>query len=53
MVADNYTTMIYFSENREKLQKRFDKTLKMYKKDSIFSLHLIPTADFKFKKPQE
>lgn len=53
LVADNYTTMIYFSENKEKLQKRFDKTLKMYKKDSIFSLHLIPTTDFKFKKPEE
>lgn len=53
LVHDNYTTMIYFSDKKEKLQKRFDKTLKKYQKDTIFSLHLIPTADFKFKKPQE
>lgn len=53
LVHDNYTTMIYFSDKKEKLQKRYDKTLKMYKKDSIFSLHLIPTTDFKFKKPEE
>lgn len=53
LVQDNYTTMIYFSDKKEKLQKRFDKTLKMYKKGNAFSLHFIPTTDFKFKKPEE
>lgn len=50
---DKYTCMTYFSDNKEKLQKRLDKTLKMYKKSKGIALQHIPSANFKFKKPEE
>lgn len=53
LAHENYTCMTYFSDNKEKLQKRLDKTLKMYKKSGNLSIHHIPLTDFKFKKPEE
>ncbi len=53
MAQDNYTCMIYFSDNKEKLQKKQDKTIKGYKKNPSLSVNLIPSANFKFKRATE
>lgn len=53
MAHDNYTCMIYFSDNKEKLQKRQTKIVKGYEKNEGLSVNHIPTSDFKFKKPEE
>lgn len=48
----NYTCMIYFNENKKKLQKEIAKVMGKYKKSKMV-LEELPSADFKFEKPQD
>ncbi len=48
----NRTCMVYFSNNRKKLDKQFTKFLSKYKKSSGQVLQLIDPEEFKFKKPE-
>lgn len=48
----DYTCMIYFSENKNKLQKEASKVKKQYEKSSM-TLQSISEADFRFTKPKE
>lgn len=49
----DYTCMIYFSENRKKLEKEVQKVTGKYKKGTGMVLQAVELADFAFKKPQE
>lgn len=49
----NYTCMIYFSENKNKLEKEASKVKGRYKKGSGMVLQAIDPEAFVFKKPQE
>lgn len=49
----NRTCMIYFSENRKKLEKEYNKILNKYKKDKTIRLNVITPEEFTFKKPEE
>lgn len=47
----NRTCMIYFSENKKKLDKELIKVVGKYKKNKSIELILIPADSFKFIKP--
>lgn len=49
----DYTCMIYFSENKKKLEKEAAKVKGKYKKSIGLLLQGIGPSAFKFKKPQE
>lgn len=49
----DYTCMIYFSENKGKLQKEAAKVKGKYKKSEGLVLQALAPADFAFTKPQE
>lgn len=49
----DYTCMIYFSENKNKLLKDANKIKAKYKKTGNIVLLPITVADFTFKKPEE
>ncbi len=49
----NRTCMIYFSENKKKLEKEYNKILNKYKKDKTIRLNIITPEEFAFKKPEE
>ncbi|AVM53792.1 hypothetical protein C3V43_13210 [Bacteroides heparinolyticus] len=49
----DYTCMIYFSENKKKLEKEAAKVKGKYKKSTGLLLQGIEPSAFKFKKPQE
>lgn len=49
----DYTCMIYFSENKNKLLKDANKIKAKYKKTGNIVLLPITAADFTFKKPEE
>lgn len=49
----DYTCMIYFSENKKKLEKEATKVKGKYKKSTGLLLQGIEPSAFKFKKPQE
>ncbi len=48
----DYTCMIYFSENRDKLLKEAGKLKKNYEKAEV-NVQTIEAASFQFKKPEE
>lgn len=48
----NRTCMIYFSENKKKLEKEKANMLSKYKKNKTMVLEKIDNKDFKFKKPE-
>lgn len=48
----NYTCMIYFDENKKKLQKEVDRVIAKYRKSRMV-LEEVPVADFKFEKPED
>lgn len=50
---ENYTCMIYFSENKNKLEKEASKLMNKYKKQGNLVLQPIKQEDFSFKKPEE
>lgn len=50
---ENYTCMIYFSENKKKLEKEASKLMSKYKKQGGLLLQPIKQEDFSFKKPEE
>ena len=52
MSQPNRTCMIYFSENKKKIDKEQAKLLGMYKKNSAISVELIPADKFRFTKPE-
>lgn len=49
----NRTCMIYFSENKNKLNKEAAKVLNKYKKNKSVALQKINSEDFNFTKPEE
>ncbi|EGF59174.1 hypothetical protein [Bacteroides fluxus] len=49
----DYTCMIYFSENKKKLEKEASKIKGKYKKGSGLVLQAVEPSAFTFKKPQE
>ena len=49
----DYTCMIYFSENKKKLEKEASKVQGKYKKESGLVLQAVEPAAFSFKKPQD
>lgn len=49
----NYTCMIYFSENKNKLEKEAAKLMNKYKKQGGLLLQPIKQEEFSFKKPEE
>ena len=53
MNKPDYTCMIYFSENRAKLEKEATKIKGKYRKNKGIVLEAIVPAVFTFKKPQE
>lgn len=52
-LQQNSTCMIYFSENRKKLEKEAAKVLSKYMKSKNLSLQQIAPDKFQFKKPEE
>lgn len=52
LVKPDYTCMIYFSENKNKLQKEASKVKGKYVKGNL-KLQSIAPSDFSFKKPEE
>lgn len=48
----NYTCMIYFSENKKKLEKEAHQVMGKYKKSSMV-MEAIDQAAFRFEKPKE
>lgn len=50
---ENYTCMIYFSENKKKLEKEAAKLMNKYKKQGGLLLQPIKQEEFSFKKPEE
>ena len=53
MKKPDYTCMIYFSENKSKLEKEVSKVRGKYRKSKGVVLQVLPPAGFMFKKPQE
>lgn len=49
----DYTCMIYFSENKTKLEKEASKVKGKYKKSKGLVLQVVELGAFSFKKPQE
>jgi hypothetical protein len=49
----NRTCMIYFSQNKKKLDKEVLKVIGKYKKNKSITLQKIETSEFRFKKPHE
>ncbi|WP_368164889.1 hypothetical protein, partial [Bacteroides cellulosilyticus] len=49
----DYTCMIYFSENKKKLEKEAAKVKSKYKKNKTIVLMPIAPEAFRFKKPEE
>ena len=49
----DYTCMIYFSENKKKLEKEAVKVKSKYKKNKTIVLMPIAPEAFRFKKPEE
>lgn len=49
----DYTCMIYFSENKKKLEKEATKLKNKYKKGKGSDLQLIAKEEFAFEKPEE
>ena len=47
----NRTCMIYFSENKVKLNKEMTKIVSQYKKNKSVALREVKTTEFSFKKP--
>ena len=47
----NRTCMIYFSENKVKLNKEMAKIVSQYKKNKSVALREVKTTEFSFKKP--
>ena len=47
----NRTCMIYFSENKVKLNKEMAKIVSQYKKNKSVTLREVKTTEFSFKKP--
>ncbi len=52
MKKPDYTCMIYFSENKKKLEKEAVKVKAKYKKSTMV-LQAITSDKFSFKKPEE
>ena len=52
LAKPDYTCMIYFSENKNKLQKEASKVKGKYVKGNL-KLQSIAPSDFSFKKPEE
>jgi len=48
---NDYVCMIYFSKDRKKLQKQFDKLIAKYNKSGM-GVRPIAASDFKFSKPE-
>lgn len=53
MKKPDYTCMIYFSENKTKLEKEAAKMKGKYKKSKGVALQTVASSTFTFKKPQE
>ncbi|WP_044138642.1 hypothetical protein [Bacteroides oleiciplenus] len=49
----DYTCMIYFSENKKKLEKEAAKVKSKYKKNKTIVLMPVASEAFRFKKPEE
>ena len=49
----DYTCMIYFSENKKKLEKEATKILNKYKKNNRMTVSRIDSDKFHFTKPEE
>lgn len=49
---DNYVCMIFFSPNKKKIQKDFNKLLEKYKNSGI-RMQEIPVNEFKYKRPED
>ena len=52
MSQPNRTCMIYFSENKKKIDKEQAKLLAKFKKNSSVKVELLPTDKFRFTKPE-
>lgn len=52
-LQENSTCMIYFSDNRKKLEKEATKILSKYKKNKRVAVTQIDTEKFHFTKPEE
>ena len=52
-LQQNSTCMIYFSENRKKLEKEATKILNKYKKNNRMTVSRIDSDKFHFTKPEE
>ena len=52
-LQQNSTCMIYFSENRKKLEKEATKILNKYKKNNRMIVSRIDSDKFRFTKPEE
>ena len=52
-LQQNSTCMIYFSENKKKLEKEATKILNKYKKNNRMTVSLIDSDKFRFTKPEE
>ena len=53
LLQQNSTCMIYFSENRKKLEKEATKILNKYKKNNRMTVSRIDSDKFRFTKPEE
>ena len=47
----DYTCVVYFSENKNKLEKEASKVRKQYEKAKTFVIEKVGMSDFSFKKP--
>ena len=52
-LQQNSTCMIYFSENRKKLEKEATKILNKYKRNKRITVSKIESEKFHFTKPEE
>ena len=52
-LQQNSTCMIYFSENKKKLEKEATKILNKYKKNNRMTVSRIDSDEFHFTKPEE
>ena len=53
LLQQNSTCMIYFSDNRKKLEKEATKILNKYKKNNRMTVSRIDSDKFRFTKPEE
>ena len=53
LLQQNSTCMIYFSENKKKLEKEATKILNKYKKNNRMTVSRIDSDKFRFTKPEE